>query len=398
MQAPNSKPFQALSADKTLSNREISSLSRATLQVQDAEVSLVYPHRERGGDFTSPSSSQAQLNYLTQRFVSPTRVGEGSFGQVWRARDTHLARDVAIKSFKGDQETALQACREELRFVGQLDHPSIPTIYDARLNESESPIIVMKLLNGQSLKEIIDLLKSGDPKIHQDYPFVRRVEIIIQLLKVTRAAHRKGILHRDIKPENVLLGRDGEFSLIDWGCAVTISEVQERSQICGTPAFMAPEQAFGLKLSEASDLFAICGVAYELLTLTTPTPDAPNIQEFMKMIATFEPHRLDQVHHPAQGYPPSEFAEMIMQGLSRQPADRPQKTDDLIEFLEGALAGDICVVCPRTYIKSRYVRLERFLNKNPFVGVPVFVLSLITFFAFLIGLGIWIGTHMALPS
>lgn len=354
---------------------------RQTMRVKDLGPSL---------DHTFPIHEASHHS----RFKTHQQVGEGSFGVVWRAQDDVLSREVAIKHFKGNQQQAFRACQEELRFIAKLSHPYIPTIYDARVGDLEQPFIVMELLNGVSLKDIIDRLRSGDPKTHQAYPFNRRIELIIKLLEAARTAHQAGILHRDIKPENIMVGSHGEFALIDWGCAIPLDVVKERSELCGTPMFMSPEQALGLGLSKASDIFSICGVAYELLSLHHPGPACATVFETLVAIVTYQPVQLDQLYHPAQGYAPSEFMSIIMRGLERHPTQRPQSADEVICSLESTLAGEIIVVCPRTMIKSKLARLNRWLDLNPFRAVPIFYSVLTLISLSILCLGILIGSYL----
>ena len=338
-----------------------------------------------------------QLNKLAhslsgdERFNVNTSIGEGTYGRVWHVIDRDLKRSVAIKTFKGPTNDAQSICEEEVKFVGRLDHPSIPTVYDMGVTDEGQPFLMMELLEGEGLDIIINRLRSGDAFTHQRYSFVKRADIIIQLLRVLVKSHEVDVLHRDIKPENILISSDGHLSLIDWGCAVELCDVKERSQVCGTPLFMAPEQILGTGLSAASDLFSVGAVAYELFCLRPPAPTEGTIHDVLRAVLTHEPDQVDQIHHPAQGYVPSEFYVTIMRALRRKPLERPQSAQEMMIMLQRALDGHIDIVCPRTRIKSTLARFSRWIDRDPYKSVPYFYLTLVFIIALLVAIGVMIG-------
>lgn len=313
----------------------------------------------------SLSSTRGQTLSGRKRFHLVHQVGEGSFGLVWEATDNDLNRSVAIKEFKGTEAKAKQRCQDEIRYIGQLDHPSVPTIYDTAFTDGGVPYVVMKLLEGQTLGEIIRLLKEGDLATHKKYTFEKRVMLIIQLLRAVKASHHAEILHRDIKPGNVLVNPDGHLWLIDWGCAVKLSDVKENSSFCGTPLYMAPEQILCRGLTPASDLFAVAGVAYELMSLHISGPKCSSVRETVIATLDHQPPYFDHLYHESQGYPPSEFSLIIMQALNRQVELRPQSADEMIVWLEGALSGEIEVICDRTRLKHLMCSLMAWVNRDP---------------------------------
>jgi len=320
-----------------------------------------------------------------------TSIGEGTYGKIWHVIDQDLNRSVAVKTYKGSTREAQRACNEEVKFVGRLDHPSIPTVYDMGVTDVGKPFLVMKLLAGESLSDVIERLRAGDKDTHQKYSFIKRADMIVQLLRVVSSAHRVGVLHRDIKPENILVGLDGHLSLLDWGCAVEMSEVKESSMICGTPLFMPPEQILGQGLSAASDLFAVGGVAYELFSLRPPAPTEGGLNEVLRAILTYQPHLVDQIYHSTQGYAPSEFSFTIMNALKRTMKERPQSAEEMMINLQRALDGHIDVVCPRTRIKSALARFGRWLDRDPYKTVPLFYVILCLSVILLVVVGMIFG-------
>ena len=323
----------------------------------------------------------------TQRFNLSEVLGEGTFGRVWRADDNDLNRRVAIKGFKGPIEQAKTSCISELKYVGGLDHPSIPTVYDTGLTEDGVPFVVMKFIDGESLTHIIDRLRSGDAETHRHFSFERRVGLIISLLKATQSAHDQGVLHRDIKPDNILVSSDGHLWLIDWGCAVSIEDVKESSGLSGTPLYMPPEQVLKGSLSVASDLFAIASVAYEFLSLHRAGPPTTQVKETLKAILTHQPKLLYEMSHPTQGYVPAEYSGVIMQALERSPARRPKSANEMIRWFERQLSGDIEIVCARTLLKSRLCRLMTWVNQDPYPRMRYIKFTVVGITLMMMGIG-----------
>ena len=353
---------------------------------------------EHGHRFkTERASFDMQLNKIAhsingvERFNVNSSIGEGTYGKIWHVNDRDLKRSVAIKTFKGSTEEAQSACREEVKFVGRLEHPSIPTVHDMGITDDGQPFLVMKLLDGESLDAIIDRLRAGDQHTHKKYSFIKRADLIMQLLRVLSSAHQAGVLHRDIKPENILVSADGDLSLIDWGCAVDVREVSEKSLVCGTPLFMSPEQILGRGLSAASDLFAVGGVAYELFSLHPPAPTEGSLDQVLRAVLTYQPQPVDLMPHPAQGYAPSEFQLAVMTALKRDPAERPQSAQEMMEMIQCSLDGEIVVICPRTRLKSLVMRFNRWLDHDPYKTVPRFYLILLASILSLIGFGMALG-------
>ena len=189
-----------------------------------------------------------------------SRIGKGGMGEVWRARDPRLGRDVAIK-VSAQQFT--DRFEREARAIASLNHPNICTLYDVGPN-----YLVMELVEGPTLAERI---------AQGPIPLEEALGIAKQIADALEAAHEKGIVHRDLKPANVKIRPDGSVKVLDFGLALSMAEATELTpdsptmlslpgMILGTAGYMSPEQARGQKADKRSDIWAFGVVLYEMVT------------------------------------------------------------------------------------------------------------------------------------
>jgi serine/threonine protein kinase len=199
-------------------------------------------------------------------------IGEGGMGVVYRAKDTRLGRDVAIKvltNLSTSDPEQLQRFEQEARTAGMLNHPNLLTIYDVGTvdaNGGGGPYIVSELLQGETLR---DRLARGP------LPPRRAVDAALQIAQGLAAAHEKGIVHRDLKPENIFLTRDGRAKILDFGIAKLTTNAAEGAfkgtatepgMVLGTVGYMSPEQVRGEPVDTRSDIFSFGVIVYEILT------------------------------------------------------------------------------------------------------------------------------------
>jgi eukaryotic-like serine/threonine-protein kinase len=191
-------------------------------------------------------------------------------GEVYRARDPRLGRDVAVKVLPaeiGAEPERLRRFEQEARAVAVLNHPNILTVFDVGAHE-DAPYVVMELLQGETLREMTS----------RRAPTQRQVlSFLVQAAQGLEAAHAKGIVHRDVKPENVFVTTDGRVKVLDFGLAkvagrltndsgeATESSPTDAGLVVGTVGYMSPEQVRGLAVDARTDVFSFGVVLYELL-------------------------------------------------------------------------------------------------------------------------------------
>jgi eukaryotic-like serine/threonine-protein kinase len=199
-------------------------------------------------------------------------LGSGGMGEVWRALDTRLGRDVAIKVLPAtlaNDADRLRRFEQEARTIATLSHPNILGIHDIGTHEG-SPFLVSEFLDGQTLREKIE---TGP------LPTRRAIEYALGIAEGLAAAHDKGIVHRDLKPENIFITRDGRVKVLDFGLAKLVSQDDIHASattltspatlpgmVMGTVGYMSPEQVRGEPIDARSDIFSFGAVLYEMLT------------------------------------------------------------------------------------------------------------------------------------
>jgi eukaryotic-like serine/threonine-protein kinase len=253
------------------------------------------------------------------RYLLQNTIGRGAMGTVWRARDTVLARDVAVKEVRlrgpvtagsvMTEETRVlyQRTLREARTAARLNHPAVVTIFDV-VEADGSPWIVMELVQARSLDQV--LTEEGTLGPQQAADVGRRV------LGALACAHAAGILHRDVKPSNVLLGPDGRVVLTDFGIATLEGDsgLTQAGMVMGTPGFTAPERIRGDVASPASDLWSLGATLYAAVEGRGPFDDRGNSIAILAAIANEEPPR------PRSAGPLRHVIEAL---LHRNPAARP---------------------------------------------------------------------------
>src|SRR5207249_3329231 len=267
-------------------------------------------------------------------------LGAGGMGEVYRARDTRLGREVAIKvlpeSFSKDPDR-LRRFEQEARAASQLNHPNIVTVHDFGTHGG-APYVVQELLEGETLRE---RLRAGA------LPARKAVDYGIQVARGLAAAHEKGIVHRDLKPENLFLTSDDRVKILVFGLAKLTAaegspaepnELSTRTQatapgiVMGTLGYLSPEQARGQTVDQRADIFALGAILYEMLSGASAFKRGSSA-DTMSAILKEDPPEL-----PSGSKVPPALERIVRRCLEKQPNQRFQDVSDVAFALE-ALSG-----------------------------------------------------------
>ena len=276
---------------------------------------------------------QAGTRLGPYEILSP--LGAGGMGEVYRAKDTRLGREVALKivhpRLAADPDR-LSRFEKEARAAAQLDHPNILVVHDVGTHEG-SPFIVSELLQGESLRE--ELSTPLSPK--------RAIDYSIQIAHGLAAAHEKGIVHRDIKPENVFVTKDGHVKILDFGVAKLLPAFEpsgvdtetptatatQPGAAVGTVAYMSPEQIRSLPVDARTDLFSFGVVFYEMLSGKRPFQRETDA-DTMSAILREEPPDLSEINRSVT----AALENVVQHCLAKEPEGRFQSARDVVFALE----------------------------------------------------------------
>lgn len=257
-------------------------------------------------------------------------LGSGGMGEVYRARDTRLGREVAVKVLPAQfarEPGAIERFRREARLASTISHPHICAIYDTGDHDGLQ-YLVMELLEGQSLQQLIDTAP---------VPAARAVELGMEIADGLDAAHERGIIHRDLKPANVFVTTRGHAKILDFGVAKTASAAGDAEtvagltsagQAIGTVAYMSPEQARGDDVDARSDLFALGLILYEMLA-RKPAFGGSTTAMVFDAILNREPAPLRET---VSGVP-ADLDRIIARLLAKSPDARPQTARAILSEL-----------------------------------------------------------------
>jgi len=278
-------------------------------------------------------------------------LGAGGMGEVYRARDPRLGREVAVKvlpeGVSGDADR-LRRFEQEARAASALNHPNILTVFDTG-SQDGTVYLVTELLEGETLRERL----SGGA-----LPVRKAVEIAVQIARGLAAAHEKGIVHRDLKPENLFLTRDGRVKILDFGLArlqpsniaeaPTILTGTEPGVVLGTVGYMAPEQVRGQSADHRADVFALGAVLYEMLAGRRAF-QKDSAAETMTAILREEPPDLAESGRVI----PGGVERVVRHCLEKDPQHRFQSASDFAFGLESLSALSAAALPPATTGRRR---------------------------------------------
>ena len=312
----------------------------------------------RSNAFSDGHSEKAALDVASlqenigARFIVKNEIDRGGMGVVYLAFDRELNREIAIKISKSADNTAVAArFYREAQISAQLEHPSIVSVYDTGRLKDQRQYIALKLIKGETLSSVI---KKRQPSEQASQLF----QVFNDVVNAMAYAHSRNIIHRDLKPDNVMVGMFGEVQVMDWGLArklkqrddvgqaklkgpesafdnetlAVASQQTRQGDVFGSPAYMPPEQARGEVVDKRTDVFALGGILYEILTGKPPF-DAPTASvAISKSVASdlIKAHeRLDTC-----GADP-ELIKIVRQCLAANPDDRPDDAQAVnVQFSE----------------------------------------------------------------
>jgi len=280
----------------------------------------------------SRSESTALNAPSSETIVLGAVLGEGGMGVVHHATQTSLARTVAVKRLKSNEQAAERRLMLEARITGALEHPNVVPVHALERDDSGRPMIVMKRIEGRAWSELL----AGVPDERRlDEDVLREhLGILVQVSRALRFAHARRVIHRDVKPENVMLGSFDEVYLVDWGIAVSLDRVDgvpfagDVRTIEGTPVYLAPEMAGaeGDALDERTDVYLLGATLFEILTGRPPHAADSVTAVLVKAFSGEVP--------PLPAATPSELSRIVQRALAREREDRFPSAVDFADAVE----------------------------------------------------------------
>ena len=322
-------------------------------------------------------------------YVIQSPLGAGGMGEVYRARDTRLGRDVAIKilptTFSADSDR-LQRFAQEARSAAALNHPNILSIFDIG-EDHGSPYVVSELLEGETLR---DRLRNGP------LPIRKAIDYALQVARGLAAAHEKGIVHRDLKPENLFITQDGRVKILDFGLAKltrpeatdqgadapTAHVVTEEGLVMGTVGYMSPEQVRGKAADPRSDIFAFGSILYEMIS----GKRAFHGESAADTMSAILKEEVPELSETARNVPPG-LERIVRHCLEKVPSQRFQSAGDLAFDLDA-----LTEISASTKSGAQAAVVE---DKASSGGKWWRIAAAVVAAAAILGLGWWLGTYTA---
>ncbi|MEX0991868.1 MAG: Stk1 family PASTA domain-containing Ser/Thr kinase [Actinomycetota bacterium] len=299
---------------------------------------------------------------VSDRYQIIDRIAAGGMGEVFRARDSVLGREVAIKILHrslSDDAEFIDRFRREAQAAASLNHPNIVAVYDWGAS-GDTYFMVMELIEGHTIREVLTNQAALAP--------AQAIDVLRQTLAALDHAHEEGIVHRDIKPENLLVTSEGVVKVADFGLARAYAEsrvTQAPGTVTGTVAYLAPEQIRGDAADPRTDLYALGIVGYELLTGHVPFTGETSV-------AVAYQHLENRVPAPSEATAtvPADLDRVIMWATEKDPAHRPASAADLNRELT-RLSGQIPAAAPLASLVAGLPRIDIPLtDRAPTVTIP----------------------------
>lgn len=292
-------------------------------------------------------------------------VGEGGAGVVYRARQVSLDRIVAIKVLRSGRFASageLVRFRAEAELAARLDHPLIVPVFE--IGELDgAPYFSMKLIEGASLAERVSDF-AGD--------FAASAKLVAEIARAVHHGHQRGVLHRDLKPSNVLLDAAGRPHVADFGIAKRMDERGPRTftgSFRGTPAYMAPEQVTGREVTVRTDVYALGGLLYELLTGRPPV-EGQGLAQILRGVQELEPPPARSIRPNV----PRDLGTIAQKCLAKDPARRYGSAEELARELQRWAAGEPIEARPVSFLERAWL----FGRRRPLVASLMLTVAVLT--------------------
>lgn len=364
-----------------------------------------------------------------------SEIGQGGMGVVVKAADRNIDRTVAMKILLDPHRASPSKLRRfirEARIMGQLEHPNIVPIHELGMDAEGRLYYTMKLVRGITLREVLDQIAAGNADTARKFPLTSLLTAFLKVCDAVAYAHSKGIVHRDLKPENVMIGDFGEVVLMDWGLAkalkpslsglppetnetasaqatevvpsVTAPHLTLHGTVMGTPHFMAPEQAEGRveQINEYTDIFALGGILYNILTLQPPyTGDSSEIvmhkaiqgqitppsywnrtRQAIRSGAINPPVTMDRpLPHCPGGMIPDSLSAVAMKALARRQEDRYASVTSLSDDIKAYMAGFATSAEEKSLARLLWLLIKRRKTEFTFGALALLSLAIVGAFS-----------------
>jgi len=323
---------------------------RIGISFMTSEKTTILEARAKGKDYPTQKLSPKQKG----KYKFTNSVACGGMKMILKMKDVDTGRHVAMANMLDSdppEDTVRQFIREA-RISAKLEHPNIVPVHEIGKGDDDLPYFTMKLINGKTLQEVIELLKTDYSRYRKKYKLDYLLNVMVRVCDAIAFAHSKGIIHLDLKPDNILLGRHAEVLLLDWGLARPVkapdsdeepvineddddfSDLNELSDMTlngitkGTPRYMAPEQAAARNdaRDERTDIYCLGAIMYAMFTWKHPV-EGDSIESILKN--TIDGHIIRPRRRARERRIPKAIEAIIMKSMALNPEDRYRSAKEL---------------------------------------------------------------------